>query len=114
MPVSDWGSGVCSSDLAPRVVIIGDVLGTGVESDQHQVVLARGAVGHHDALAVELLRDRTRPGHRFAVLREQEHGRASSRESVCQYVQIPGVCGSLKKKIGNAVKITYSTIQSRY
>src|SRR3546814_13650918 len=103
MRISDWSSDVCSSDLMSWATVLDRLL-----------------YGHSDAahlvapLAIATTLGRGRPAQPLSVpfvlglngnaitlrpeLAQQEIGRASCRERVCQYVWIPVVAGSLKKK----------------
>ena len=65
-----WRSVGARRDL-PRVAGVDDVLGTGVERREHEVVLGDGVVLEDDhALALELPRHRAGLGHRPAVAAE--------------------------------------------
>src|SRR3546814_15614628 len=107
MRISDWSSGVCSSDLEG----VGEV---DVDAG-HLDDLQEGAVGHaaeeeHAAhveldLLEHLLAVGLAVGQRAAVAHlvaadddDAELGSASCRERVCQYVLISGVAVSLKKQ----------------
>src|SRR3546814_8274338 len=79
MRISDWSSDVCSSDL---------------DGGRHCI-----AQPDLDGLGLD------RPG--YGVL-GHENGRASCRESVCQYVLISVVAVSLK------IKLYYNTISQYY
>src|SRR3546814_139258 len=80
MRISDWSSDVCSSDLATADAVDG-VAGMAAQPDaevrvaavaaQHHVERVSFCCGHHATLA---------------VLHQQQIGRASCRERVCQYV----------------------------
>src|SRR3546814_20817510 len=92
MRISDWSSDVCSSDLLRR---------------RQQLILAEGG---HQRLARGVMTgiaaavgDRLLDGSQIAapqpVVVIEEIGRASCRESVCQYVSISVVAVTLKKKL---------------
>src|SRR3546814_5763491 len=87
MRISDWSSDVCSSDLLDQLVVLDEVQGLlqrvlDRRAELDRVVLARGAhVGQRLGLddvdgEVVVLR----------VDADQQIGRASCRERVCQYV----------------------------
>src|SRR3546814_20943111 len=95
MRISDWSSYVCSSDLACR-------------GGRHCTRFARvhRLVAFVVFLACGMLyirrqRCRAKPvqqvQHAFEKLDLEEIGRATCRARVCQYVEISGVEGSLKK-----------------
>src|SRR3546814_7268815 len=81
MRISDWSSDVCSSDLGRRRLRAG--------RDGHRPGL-RGT----EAARAQRLEGRR---HRPVGAERGQIGRASCRESVCQYVSISVVAGSLKK-----------------
>src|SRR3546814_18580875 len=89
MRISDWSSDVCSSDLRIR-----DEL-----ADRVRHRLRRHAV-EHDAVAPVPDPVSAEAGLDHAAARG-EIGRASCRESVCQYVYISVVAVYLNKKINN-------------
>src|SRR3546814_16807985 len=79
MRISDWSSDVCSSDLLGRFSLAGTLgMSIFVTSFSYRQGLPREADLVFDV--------------RFQI------GRASCRESVCQYVSISVVAVSLKKK----------------
>src|SRR3546814_17592739 len=93
MRISDWSSDVCSSDLALGALALqlagaanGGGLFAGALFRGLLIVTAQLHLAIH-ALALQLLLER-----------EQEIGRASCRERVCQYVKMLVVAVSLKKK----------------
>src|SRR3546814_7819129 len=96
MRISDWSSDVCSSDLIPGVSCVKPqaALYLFVKLDPEVYPLA-----DDEQFALELLREEkllivqgtafnwVKPDHfRFVFLPNQEIGRASCRERVCQYV----------------------------
>src|SRR3546814_7609435 len=91
MRISDWSSDVCSSDLGVaeiiRVVawrVVQVAFGIGVVARDQGVETAQ--IGHQRLVA---LAQRQRPGAEYQRQQhqhEQEIGRASCRERVCQYV----------------------------
>src|SRR3546814_18119501 len=92
MRISDWSSDVCSSDLPkdsidPFVPIIFCTAFT----DMELIERAR------DTGVTEIM---TKPI-TVKAIEDREFGRASCRESVCQYVSISVVAVSLKKKSNN-------------
>src|SRR3546814_11909039 len=107
MRISDWSANVCSSDLqAPEEVrpVQAEALPVPEEA-----LPAREEVRRAPAAAARLLLRavRPRPVHRqavrvalqvLAIPAPLQIGRASCRESVCQYVSISVVAVSLKKK----------------
>src|SRR3546814_14076501 len=105
MRISDWSSDVCSSDLAVAqqqvaAVILHDLLHNC--QSKSSAALARRHVGLGQAAAVDfrqapaVVGDLDDAG--AAVGAEDQLGRASCRERVCQYVLISVVAVSLKKK----------------
>src|SRR3546814_12140903 len=105
MRISDWSSDVCSSDRREidRLVaaVDDDLAGAGLQPHAgDRVLAAAGRIGA--ALLVELLLaqrslGRGRLERRFLAF-GGENGRASCRESGCQYVEITGVDRYYKKK----------------
>src|SRR3546814_16280913 len=79
--ISDWSSDVCSSDLAEPSVDRGWCAG----------------VRHHRRIGFDARR--VAGSEQGARQQQPEIGRASCRESVCQYVSISVVAGSLHKNI---------------
>src|SRR3546814_20246040 len=91
MRISDWSSDVCSSDLV-------DIVADRLADDPHAAgILAPAALvdGDHGLQGREAVVP-VQP-RRFLQL-VAEIGRASCRESVCQYVSITVVAAALKKK----------------
>src|SRR3546814_7101766 len=92
--ISDWSSDVCSSDLNrdPVAAQIGDEGGTALDPRRQPRVI----VTHHQPVGGEIVRfgrddDEARPillvlALDEGVARDQQIGRASCRERVCQYV----------------------------
>src|SRR3546814_15746227 len=128
MRISDWSSDVCSSDLGIQCSQVlahrtrqRGLLGPLHISARHAALAVRvglddAGVGREPFAANELFGQATlqdlfehesqgvvvaEPA--MTVLRAQI-GRASCRESVCQYVEIPVVAGPLKKKKQNKKK----------
>src|SRR3546814_11790470 len=107
MRISDWSSDVCSSDL------LGEELGALVGADHvgqadRRVLVGRRAVARlaedgnrrgvdHPLDALAQCRCHQAAGS-LDVGADQEIGRASCRERVCQYVWLSVVAGELKKK----------------
>src|SRR3546814_15329219 len=104
MRISDWSSDVCSSDLLQRrdhlalvadqreILTVGAGIGVGVRGidvDIGEVVeiagVGCGRPGAAENLGIGDLQPQGRPAAR-AVAVEEKIGRASWRESVCQYV----------------------------
>src|SRR3546814_11893290 len=119
MRISDWSSDVCSSDLrclrtwshpllarrlAPRVRDRRIWLaGTGCEARWKYCSVTPAKAGAAIDVAQDLLRPLPSQGRRSNLRAGEqagqvEIGRASCRERVCQYVAIPVVAASLKKK----------------
>src|SRR3546814_17445357 len=107
MRISDWSSDVCSSDLFGHAV--GARALEADDDDDVAVELARLERRDHLILVVEDARGcLDRPAilgdgaglddRAAAIARQQQNGRASCRERVCQYVWLSGVAGSFKKK----------------
>src|SRR3546814_19248554 len=98
MRISDWSSDVCSSDLMlalgveATVIEGGNVVAEALAVRRDQVIergdhASSGIAGDVDlASTVEARRD------------QEQIGRASCRERVCQYGKIQGVAVLLKKK----------------
>src|SRR3546814_20173255 len=97
MRISDWSSDVCSSDL----VSLGDILGVeeGSEMADQSMIVLKPAGGDVYAPAVDLVHDHeelvVKPAapavmatglYAGNTLADDELGRASCRERVCQYV----------------------------
>src|SRR3546814_13787776 len=112
MRMSDWSSDVCSSDLIV-VAEAGGMAGGPVRVEAihlADVVIAGKLVQQGDIIGLALVADFLEMGEvgRVAVAEtapqfaaagaQQEIGSASCRERVCQYVEICGDVGSLKKK----------------
>src|SRR3546814_12373525 len=103
MRISDWSSDVCSSDL---LVHQGDVEGGVGQRQLIEVALAHLPVpdagplqiGAGDGKHLTRQVDADQAIGTVRDDREHEIGRASCRERVCQYVSIPVVAVSLKKK----------------
>src|SRR3546814_14259120 len=105
MRISDWSSDVCSSDLIQGI----DETRCQAQGDTHRIGLHMSAPPQHHEYAAAYGKNRSqppaRPG-RFTGdgnLKQAgpdwtEIGRASGRERGCQYVEIPVVAVSLKKK----------------
>src|SRR3546814_16080976 len=100
MRISDWSSGVCSSDL------IGVRPGRRAD-DVEGVVDVRHPMAQRIVHRVlQRLRSRNDRDH----LRAQQIGRASCKERVCQYVYISVSAVSLKQKI---INLTTHTITNK-
>src|SRR3546814_12088126 len=97
MRMSDWSSDVCSSDLAVRVLDLGevDLLEACHQRQRHRLggLVDRAEDEHGDA--VDAARGVAALGVSLGILRDRnlarrggnaKIGRASCRESVCQYV----------------------------
>src|SRR3546814_11086600 len=111
MRISDWSSDVCSSDLldartqrrvdAGRMVKLGargDDVAAGFEQTAELIGVDRlRHVDHAIRLQREDLVDIARRLDADRRQAAQQNGRASCRESVCQYGSIPGVAVSFKK-----------------
>src|SRR3546814_16092600 len=113
MRISDWSSDVCSSDLlgiGNRFVeaALRAAQGTGADVEPPAVeprhreaeTVALGADAVFDR-HLHIVEDHLRGGGGVPAelaLLGAEDGRASGRESVCQYVLIPVVAVTLKKK----------------
>src|SRR3546814_16009628 len=99
MRISDWSSDVCSSDLVARDGIRN---GDGLRKDRLPHVLPVARERHLDvadpARGGELQIDCLLGFEVRVEAVEVKIGRASCRESVCQYVYIAVVAASLKKK----------------
>src|SRR3546814_15610954 len=98
MRISDWSSDVCSSDLVVLAIIpphdfvaFGGVQATiEAEAREHAeelVAAAAAAVVQEAGVTPQIM-----------VKSGKQIGRASCRERVCQYVEIPVVAGTLEKK----------------
>src|SRR3546814_14972809 len=101
MRISDWSSDVCSSDLLDKVVglecaaggnEVDDAVGQADQRRQFHRTVQLDDV-HVHAFAGEVF---ARGAHLLGG--HAPIGRASCRESVCQYVYIPVVAVSLQKK----------------
>src|SRR3546814_15000450 len=99
MRISDWSSGVCSSDLTPCAVELLFVRGTGVIEDLELGKHGLRSVDpdpsyvylHPDGSSIAIFRDPKRTAEDMARLNRNDGkayqiGRASCRERVCQYV----------------------------
>src|SRR3546814_17719071 len=111
MRISDWSSDVCSSDLGEgRDGRIGGDAGEEIFARRDDLV---GVAAKSETITEHHPHDHRECGdgedlgqHRCHVLgadeaavkQRKEIGRASCRESVCQYAEISGVAVSLKKK----------------
>src|SRR3546814_16928605 len=110
MRISDWSSAVCSSDLSRLI--------------ERLQPLAAGDVGFNGARANGVAANAfiaMRPGNaagepHYRMFRRHisEIGRASCGESVCEYVSITVVAGSLKKKKYNLYRIISNVILTKY
>src|SRR3546814_16048549 len=98
MRISDWSSDVCSSDLLPDHGFIGcePFLNGVVGALQHIRDGFLPNIRLHMGNALDVLARVPDGALSFVYL---QIGRASCRESVCQYVSLSVVAGSLKKKI---------------
>src|SRR3546814_7092606 len=76
MRISDWSSGVCSSDLGERYYADGM---RDLPEDRRLAILAVCTLEWRSSLADAL-------GYRFGFTWNDKIGRASCRERVCQYV----------------------------
>src|SRR3546814_15190481 len=106
MRISDWSSDVCSSDLfaltSPGQPIHLRFAGIPMGHEFSPLVLALLQVGGH-------------PSKTAADVIEQEIGRASCRERVCQYVYISVVAVSLKKKkLETTIRYYYTTKRKNF
>src|SRR3546814_11356226 len=105
MRISDWSADGCSSDLRESAHRTARLIGVFQPVEEHMVVC--GVVPDARAAAM-LLEQIGRIGHRFHAARDdQEIGRPSCRESVCQYVSISLVGVSLKQQNKQAPKQTH-------
>src|SRR3546814_17739294 len=108
MRIRDWSSDVCSSDLATnRPDVLDPALLRPGRFDRQVVVSRPDIEGRIKILEVHMKKvplapdvdgstiARGTPGFSGADL---EHGRASCRDRVGQYVSVSGVAGSLKTK----------------
>src|SRR3546814_20589596 len=102
MRISDWSSDVCSSDLLGVRLGAGKHGGDDFPSGEMPLADRRAEIG--DAVALEALDDRLQRLFRHVVaflaerLLQDQIGRASCRERVCQYVEISVVAVSLNTK----------------
>src|SRR3546814_18010005 len=101
MRISDWSSDVCSSDLrAHRRIDVGVAPGDAVARrarEEREAAHERAADAENVKVhGIPILSDCPRAPENPAV--ENEIGRASCRERVCQYVWISVGAVSLKKK----------------
>src|SRR3546814_12360320 len=87
MRISDWSSDVCSSDLFPAA--------TGTRVERRRRRLARRAQLHLDTATARRRRVARQP---VEVAQDDEIGRASCRERVCQYGVDLGGRRNIKKK----------------
>src|SRR3546814_15105393 len=105
MRISDWSSDVCSSDLAGTV----EAVATGRETGGNPADFTRNqlfaenrddARQRADPAQAFAARTRLAPAHRLGPGKgaDNQIGRASCRERVCQYVYISVVAVSLQKK----------------
>src|SRR3546814_11551569 len=112
MRISDWSSDVCSSDLKDdlrrfdpmlrgqhALEVAAERIGIAVRFAQRR----RGSLQRTRAWVVRVLVRSQLDQARRSIAPPQRHqvmqiGRASCRESVCQYVKISGGAVSLKKK----------------
>src|SRR3546814_19945207 len=99
MRISDWSSDVCSSDLLPAAELADRLFGL--------LAAARAA---HPAFAALVEGFGPLPAMPTDI-RKEKIGRASCRERGCQYVSIPVVAVSLKKKHNNMHTHENNTIQ---
>src|SRR3546814_8448585 len=74
MRISDWSSNVCSSDLGAGKSSLMRTLATLQDADGGSATMDDGNGG-----SIDMLREKD-------AVRRQQIGRASCRESVCQYV----------------------------
>src|SRR3546814_15964118 len=98
MRISDWSSDVCSSDL--KLFADSDIGVVAAETarewaEQHELAEDAAAMRLTDQMDLEHLYGKEPKGRKGY---SGHIGRASCRESVCQYVKISWVAGSLKKK----------------
>src|SRR3546814_20277279 len=107
MRISDWSSDVCSSDLdvhdpgGKQVFdIIGDLLPAGVVNIVNGFGIEAGApLAQHKRIRKVAFTGETTTGRLIMQYASQNPiGKASCRESVCQYGYISVVAVSLKKK----------------
>src|SRR3546814_20134747 len=106
MRISDWSSDVCSSELLARA--IGkkvDDLGIALDVD-HQPHRLANAASAGQFVGGERLEA-------AVVGRQQQIGRASCRERVCQYVSVSVVAVSLKKN-NDIIGITKCIVVGTY
>src|SRR3546814_15658195 len=97
MRISDWSSDVCSSDLAdprPSLVACNTTIGYGApnKAGSHNV---HGSPLGADEIAAP--REHLEWPHEAFLIPDEDIGRASCRERLCQYVLISVVPDSLKK-----------------
>src|SRR3546814_15306318 len=123
MLISDWSSDVCSSDLNDaigNIAVVAAALGVfGTGTGWPDIVVAAilamlGLSGGWQIVRQALGELRGDAAAENAALRAEstQIGRASCRESVCQYMYLPAVAVSLYKKTGreiNTVPSTYKT-----
>src|SRR3546814_15284083 len=86
MRISDWSSDVCSSDLQPLPVAM-----------PHEIGLP-GLAQHYRMRLGDFCVVTGIPSHGKSTFLNEEIGRASCRERVCQYVSISVVAVPFKKK----------------
>src|SRR3546814_16741502 len=107
MRISDWSSDVCSSDLVGDALLLLErlvgVLGLEDLGIERLVPTVRGAPNLLDAGPEAFCEIASCDSHFSALLLQQEIGRASCRERVCQYVSISLVAASFKKKINQNI-----------
>src|SRR3546814_11292047 len=99
MSISDWSSDVCSSDLLQARRLIGG---------RAQPVLV-GGLGAADAGRHEIRRMQAGDVRGIDGAFQDQTGRASCRERVCQYVKLSVVAESLNKQ---ATSIHTTTIRA--
>src|SRR3546814_18930824 len=113
MRISDWSSDVCSSDLDHlyRYANLMDLMGEGrkaqdITGDLTEILPGRPPIFEHRDPRDELRQPMTLPAADTQsgmnalpiVSAEQQIGRASCRDRVCQYVEISWGAGPIKKK----------------
>src|SRR3546814_18318104 len=104
MRISDWSSDVCSSDLDPKVVKDTKDLGPQIKIWGNRCISCTRCVRFCDeVVGTGELAMVNRGDHQVADVQpeiplDNQLGRASCRERVCQYAYISVVAVSLKKK----------------
>src|SRR3546814_19116741 len=92
MRISDWSSDVCSSDLPNQASEVVEVPGPTAEAVRESRYRMLEKLADFDDALMEKVLEEVEPE------RDEQIGRASCRERVCQYVEISVVAVSLKTK----------------